>query len=495
MSKSEKRFFKLSASVQAGQKNYFKLFDLVEGQRRYKEEAIKVKLPEIADNLPSAKNYLYKLILKSLRLYDAEASAEAILRQEIKNVEILFQRGFFKECNKFVTKAKSIAEKHEKFYYWLELINWQKALLDEEYESGCFEKNIDDLVREEQMVMAKHQNISDFQSLCSRLNFLTRSGGASRNSEELSEIESISNHKLITDGNQAKSVRAKVLLFYIQGLCSLTNGYYNLGIEKFNHVIELLDDHKSIRLDLINIYFRAFRGVIYTNIANHEYVLAATETERLQSLKRNRAFVNKDIQLKIFTYSSAAKLIIAQRVDSQESALLIANEVIKGIKKNDGHFSKEQLAVLYYNLSTVYFYCHDFKESLKWVNKLLNENESTIRQDIYWFGRIVNCLIHFELRNSGILKCEIRSIARHLRIYHKDLQAEQLVISYISQLYRVSNEADKYAIYSQMVDELSDILRNPSEKVVLRYFDFIGWAKNKMAGLEVSVENSYRTAV
>ena len=41
LSKSEKRFFKLSSSLQDGDKNYLKLFDYIEKQKKYDEAELK----------------------------------------------------------------------------------------------------------------------------------------------------------------------------------------------------------------------------------------------------------------------------------------------------------------------------------------------------------------------------------------------------------------------------------------------------------------------
>ena len=71
LSKSEKRFFKLMSSLQSGEKNYIKLFDSIEKQNEYNEDAIKHQFREetFIKHLPSEKNHLYKLILKSLRSF------------------------------------------------------------------------------------------------------------------------------------------------------------------------------------------------------------------------------------------------------------------------------------------------------------------------------------------------------------------------------------------------------------------------------------------
>ena len=128
LSKSEKRFFKLMSSLQSGEKNYIKLFDAIEKQDEYDEEAVKVlfKKETFIKHLPSEKNHLYKLILKSLRLFYAENSISAILAEHIQSIEILYNKAHYSECGKLVKKAKKIAQSHERFYYLFELIKWGK---------------------------------------------------------------------------------------------------------------------------------------------------------------------------------------------------------------------------------------------------------------------------------------------------------------------------------------------------------------------------------
>ena len=102
LNKSEKRFFKLSSTIQAGDKNYLRIFDFVDKQEEYDEEALKVAFQNetFIKHLPSEKNHLYKLILKSLRSYYSEQSISSILKQEIKNIEILYAKALYKECGK-----------------------------------------------------------------------------------------------------------------------------------------------------------------------------------------------------------------------------------------------------------------------------------------------------------------------------------------------------------------------------------------------------------
>ena len=141
LSKSEKRYFKLTSSLQSGEKNYLKLFEAIELQDDYDEDAIKeqFKKETFIKHLPSEKNHLYNLILKSLRGFYSDNSAASILQEHIRNIELLFNKALYKECTKYINKAKAIAYNYEKYYFLLDLINWEKKLVEEGYSRGEFE--------------------------------------------------------------------------------------------------------------------------------------------------------------------------------------------------------------------------------------------------------------------------------------------------------------------------------------------------------------------
>ena len=130
LTKSEKRFFKLQSSLQAGEKNYVRIFDLLEKMDHYDEEFVKesFKGELFLKHLPSEKNHLFKLILKALRSYHGEASVRSVLKQALKNVDILHKKGLFEECKKELKRAKKLAMSYEFFYYLFEIISWQQAV-------------------------------------------------------------------------------------------------------------------------------------------------------------------------------------------------------------------------------------------------------------------------------------------------------------------------------------------------------------------------------
>ena len=102
LSKSEKRYFKLFAGFQGKGHNYMALFNSIDQMEAYDEKFIRKKFSgdPLLRQLHVTKNYLSKLILKSLKGYHMNESLNAKLKSLLLDVEILFRRDLLDQCYK-----------------------------------------------------------------------------------------------------------------------------------------------------------------------------------------------------------------------------------------------------------------------------------------------------------------------------------------------------------------------------------------------------------
>lgn len=491
LSKSEKRFFKLSSSLQSGDKNYLKIFDAIDKQDDYDEEIIKhqFKGEIFIKHFPSEKNHLYKLILKSLRAYHADNSISSILKQEIKNIEILYKKALFKECNKFLGRAKKMAVAHEKFYYLFELMNWEKLLLEEAYEAGEFTRDIDELIDEEQDIIEKLRNLAAYHVLYSKINFVFRSGGFVRSVEDKAVVEEISNHPLIKGKNTALSNRAATICYYIQGFCAMANRDTELSYQKFKRVKEILDENELIKNDLPKRYTRTLYNILVNLIDMGRQEDAKMLIQDMRKLQDEEAFSSTDIQVLIFRSTYQGELKLHHRHGTFEEAIPLIDEVIEGFATFDGKISKEQELIFNYGIAYTYFGANQFSKALQWNNKVLNDNEPNLRQDIYSYSRLFNLIIHYELGNFDLMEYILKSTMRYLNKRQRDYDMEVLILSYIKKITRAHYGADLKPIFVALENDLKTKLTERSDTVIFDYFDYIAWARSKIEGV------SFATAI
>jgi len=110
LSKSEKRYFSIYASRHtAGEtNNYLKLFEAIDKQTDYDEEAIlkQFKKEAFVNKFSIAKARLYDTILDSLDAFHSNSSIDAQLKKDLHCAEILYKKTLYDQCAKLLLSAK-----------------------------------------------------------------------------------------------------------------------------------------------------------------------------------------------------------------------------------------------------------------------------------------------------------------------------------------------------------------------------------------------------
>lgn len=483
LSKSEKRFFKLSSALQSGEKNYLKIFDFIDKQPNYDEEELKSTFEQevFIKHLPSEKNHLYRLILKSLRVYYSEQSASSILKQELKNVEILYDKALYKECEKFVQRAKTIAQENEEFYYWYELISWEKRLLESAYEEGEFNRDLDSLVTEEEDVIAKLRNLAEYQVIYSKINLIFRSGGFTRNEVERNIVNDIADYHLIKGKNTAISTRASSMCYYIKGLCAATNRNYEDSFQFFNRTRDILDNNPRIKEDLGQRYVATLSHLLRCYIENGQFSESEQMIAELRALEGKKGFISTDISLRIFSISYNLEFSLHHAMGNFSKAGMLLPEVEYKEQILGDKISKEQSIQFQYNKAYTYFGLGEYKKALVTLNEVLNDNEQRLRQDIYSFARIFNLIIHFELENYDFLDYVIKSTNRYLSKHDRDYEIENTVIRHIRKLAKLTTNMQRTEIFEKMKIEIEGLMHDQQERIILEYFHLPAWIDSKLS--------------
>jgi tetratricopeptide (TPR) repeat protein len=482
LSKSEKRFFKLQSALQSGDKNYVRLFDCIDKMEGYDEEQIKklFKGEKFIKHLPSEKNHLYKLILKSLRSYYSDTSVSSMLKQEIKNIEILYNKALFDECGKFLSRAKKLAVKYEKFYYHFELINWEKTLLEEAFENGEFTTDIDALIKEEQEVIDRLRNLAEYHVLYSKINYVFRSGGYARTDENRAIVDEIVNHPLIKGKNTALSKRAATICYYTQGFCNMANGDYNTALEKFTRVRTILDESQHLRGDLSKRYVRTVANMVNCLIDLKRFDEAKDMIKSLRGLSEIDGFHHTDVQVSIFKNAGLTELELYHHVGEFSGGVAVAENLMKELSEYEGKMHKENELSFFYQFAYVYFGAKQYNKALHWINKVLNDNENNLRQDLYSYARLFNLVIHYELNNFDLLEYTVKSTSRYLQKKERDFPLEKVILEYFKKLIKNQPASERRKHFIAFRDELTVLLKEPENEVVTKYFDFVKWIDTKI---------------
>jgi tetratricopeptide (TPR) repeat protein len=280
--------------------------------------------------------------------------------------------------------------------------------------------------------------------------------------------------------NTALSVRAATICYYIQGLCAATNRDYKSSYLKFNKTKEILDKNPKLKKDLGQRYILTLSHLLNCYKDERDFEMVQSVINDLNHLRNDKSFQSLDLKIKLFGICFNEQIYLYNQLGEYQKAITYFDATNQEKPNLINSFNKEQLIVMYFNMANAYFGNRDFKNALKCINEIINDNESNLRQDIYSFSRILNIFIHYELGNFEYLDYTMKSTSRFFKKTQKDYHFEKVIIQNISKLMRVEDIDARYNLYEAFAQDVEELLEQPEEKVILAYFNLPEWLNRKL---------------
>lgn len=140
LTKSEKRYCRLLAGRQAGDKGFVRLLDCLL-RHETTGESLTHDLTRLfpGATLEPARKYLYRVIMQSLRQFEQDRRIDVRISQLLHDSQILYERGMVQFSQEQLEKARLLAENHERGLYAVlaarqqaeQWIRWQFDGIDE----------------------------------------------------------------------------------------------------------------------------------------------------------------------------------------------------------------------------------------------------------------------------------------------------------------------------------------------------------------------------
>lgn len=481
LSKSEKRFFKLTVSADPNAGAISKLFDDLESA----EADASGRPLKLSSKFAKQKHIIedtYNTILKSQRTFYAESISAYRIKDEISNLRNLFDKAQYKQCRKMLNKLKEAAYKEESFNFILEIISIEKHLLDIENKFGINLKSLDDLIKEEQLLIKKSKNIGEYAQAFSKLNYLVRQNMVVKTAKEFDAYDKLLGSALFKNKEKCFSKKAEVIYHHTRALCySKKRDNANRKLE-FQAMITLMDSSPFLIDEYPKRYLSAINNVLSVEIEQAHYATAEKLIDKFVLLKSHPAFNTTDLQLKIFTSTTNAQLLIYTDGGKTNKAVPVVKHINEQIELFKDKINKEELLIFYYNFTNLYIYSGNFIEASKYLNMLLSENDKHLRQDLQCFSRIQNLILNYELQKIPQLKYIIKTAHDFYKNQKYQFKTEKMVLNMYEELSETKNTA---AVWEKYKKEFVELMKDPYEKIANYYFDFLAYLESKTNGKEV----------
>ena len=416
MSKSEKVYFKkyTSMHVIGGENNYIKLFDAFAAQEEFDEKKIKAKLKNNSalKYFSSSQGYLYKLILKCLRAYHSDETSATKIVEHLLDALHLKNKGLFEHSNKMFETSIGLAEKEEDLFFLSKAYDLMQdnSLRNQDIKKlEHFESEFNLKMNVLAENIKERVKVKQLQLYAFRLYLKYGENGADKNA--VNEVSQILNDPLLRSGTK---YQARYTLY--RALSTKTSSYFIRGdyqaLKEINTLhLAALEKDPTFDSEIMRFNY----GIMLNNrigICVQLKISGEIDSivKKIMSLKIDTP--QRKIFFSIHTYSNILNAYI--EFGMIEKGKDIIPEIISKLKKQEDQAPEEGLLLLRSNIAIMYFMCGNYSDSLKWVNIILNDHDKDSRPDIITDMRMLNILVHYELKNFQLMSSLILSLHRHL---------------------------------------------------------------------------------
>ena len=414
MSMAEKRYFKIFANRHTigTQNNYIKLFDLIEEMDTADSVLLADNLEAhgiSAKHLSSDKNYLYKLILRGLSSFYAGKTISLKIKEQLHQVEILYERSLYDHSLTILRKAKKQAQKYDLYSLLIEISNWEQKSLNQ---LGKTEKAVEALAGKMEY-MANMDNMNAFLGLFYQMLLLEKKIPWARNSDEFAELDRFMSHPFLQDESIPRSFQAKLYYWWIYAKYYFCINDKKQELVANEHVLSLMDIQDSFIEEFPDDYLEVYARILTLKsdlpdkVFDHALNHFNTFPERI---KKSR----KSLENRVFVLTAKIKLhrLVIQR-RFQEAVELLA-EIKTIVKKYDDRILTGEKLHFRYLFAYTLMAVGDYKTALSEVNKVLNNFSIEDNPNYYICTELLNLAIHYQLENYSVLKYRSDALKRLL---------------------------------------------------------------------------------
>ncbi|NNC70449.1 MAG: hypothetical protein HKN90_06470 [Flavobacteriaceae bacterium] len=481
LSKSEKRQFKLYAGRLGGNINskFIALFNILDKLQEYDEATILSSNIVKKAQLSNLKAHLYKQILISLRLNPSHQNIRIQIREQLDFATILYHKGLYKQSLKILDKAKNIAIENEEKNIAYEVVELEKVI-ESQYITRSIQGRADELTIQAKELSMHNVITSKLSNLSLQLYGILLKTGYVRNDDEYHIVTNyfkarMPKFKISELGFREKLWLYKSHLWYSFLVHDFVNAY-----KYSNKWVELFYKRPAM-ISLNPVFFLKGNHYLLESLfllrhhSKFKYSL-----ERLEKVISSNSFPKNDnIEVLAFLYIYNNKLNLHFMEGTFDKGIPLIDDILSNIKLFKSRIDEHHVMLFYYKIASLYFGAEQYKKSIEYLSKIIENKSLQVREDLMCFARILNLIAHYEAGLDYSLELQLKSTYKFL-IKMNDLhEVQKEVINFLKELgniypHNINKEFKKLHARLKILED------HPYERRAFLYLDVISWLESKI---------------
>ena len=499
LEKSEKRHFKLYIKRSSAKEDLkiIRLFDALDKLHEYDETALLKKLPGVTKpQLYNLKAHLYKQVLASLRLLKTTDNTDLKLSEHLDNARLLYNKGLKLQSLNILEKAKELAKANQKFNFLVQVISLEKKIETLHITRSSLEKT--EILAKEAEENSRHiDRVTRLSNLTLLLYRWYVKNGHARNEDDEKEITNFFKCSLPEDPHAINGFYEKLYLY--QSFCWYAFirqdflMYYRysqkwINLFKENEVMVSVETGHYVKgmHNLLNAHFvlRNFK----------QFKITLDEFEAFAKTPAANQHDNFRTHTSIYINSARLNQVIMQGNFQQGLALIPA--VVEKLKEYSLYVDSHRILVFNYKIATLYFGAGHYSTAIDFLHKIINDNQTGLRNDLQCYARLMHLLCHYELGNEDILESLIKSVYRFMARMKNLTVVEEEMFKFLRYSTKVKASQLKPEL-EKFLKKIKHLEKNRFETRSFAYLDIISWIESKVyeMPMEAVLNNKYTNSL
>jgi hypothetical protein len=487
LSKSEKRQFKIFASRLETSSNtkFIELFNILDKSETYDEKLILKSGIIKKIQLSNLKSYLYKQILVSIRLNIPSQNIRYQLREQIDFAGILYNKGLYKQSLKILDKTKQVALENDEKYMAYEIVEFEK-LIESQYITRSIQGRADELVIQAKELNYRNTISSKLSNLSLQLYGIMLKTGYVKNDEEYKYIDDYFNKHIAKLDETKFGFREKYW-------------FYNANLWRSFLVQDFLASYKYAYKWVQLFYDNP--NMIYQNpvffLKGNHYFLESLYMLKYQSNFRkylslleetiadDKFPVNDNIASLSFLYVYNNKLNLHILEGTFEESEYLIPEILDKLKLHSEHLDEHHEMLFFYKIASIYFGNEKYNECINYLDKIINNRNLTMREDLMCFARLLSLIAHYELGKDYYLENHLKNTYKFLLKMNDLHEVQKEIIKFLRNLNNFY-PTDIKKEFKKMHARFVELEKNTYEKRAFLYLDIISWLESKIENRKIA---------
>ena len=486
LTKSEKRQFKLYVGRLGGniEANFMVLFNLLDKVSSYNDELILKKTNIKKQQISNTKAHLYKQILVSLRFNPVHQNIRSQIREQFDFAAILYGKGLYKQSLKILEKAKELALKNEESNLAYEIVQFEKVI-ESQYITRSLSNRADELAIQAKELSVKNVRISKLSNLSLQLYSLMLKEGYVKNDSTSKEVVNYFEKRLPKFELSDLGFGEKLFLYKAYLWRSLIMQDFISSFKYSKKWVDLFQEKPEMKLQNPVFYLKGVNYLLESLYLTRQKTKFNTVLSLLEKdIDEGNIALNANTQILNFLYLNQNKLNLFFLEGRFSEGLVYVKDLLDELELYTTKIDKHHIMVFYYKIGCMYFGAGDNEMCIHYLEKIINNKELKMREDLLCFSRVLNLVAHYEAGLDYNIEKLIVSTYKFLRKMNDLNQVQAKMITFLKNLSNIYPQDIKKE-FIKLHKELIKFENHPYEKRAFLYLDIISWLESNIQNVSV----------